>query len=661
MSTHADQERWNFTRTAKQITDCLADVKRSYNTALDAIAAAPRLCDFDSTFGAFARAEGSAAAVAAQLSLPALVAVDPAARAASSAAKEELRGLFTAAHSRVDVYEVLAAVQEEPPTPQAARLKAKVLSAFQRSGCGLPNELRRRVAELSAEEGRISGLFEQHLNEDVSTVSLELGEMEGISKSLLDSLPPDPKDPSRLLLGLKAPKRTPFLQQATNPRARQHVLAAADMVGMDHNAPLLERLVQVRHERASLLGFPSHAHFRLAEAMAGNPEAVQTFLHNMADRLEQLLNSDLNALKALKAADGQAAGIPAGGPLEAWDVQFYGERLRKQKYGVDQEALRKWFPLSHVRDAMFHVYESMLGLSFRSIPADDAPTGLLWHPEVEFFAVTDTRDGHLVGHFLLDLFSRPGKFGHQCVVALAPCLGLSAPEDRPVCAMLGNLSAPTATSPSLLRPMEVETLFHEFGHVMHALCTAVPYSRLSWTWPMMPWPGGVEQDFLEVPSMALQHFVYDAAVVRRLASPKPASEVGDSDDRLDDDTVRRLSQTRYASAGLLYRLWHAVMSDVSGILQVQGTFLPASWYHPVIGYDAGYYGYLWAEVVAADILHQFELQGNLLDPDLGRKFRSTILEPCAAQSGAEMARSFLGREPDESAFFKLLGMTSDTC
>eukprot|EP00667_Euglena_gracilis_P003469 EG_transcript_3478 len=682
---HAAQGRWNFTRGAAEIPAALAEVRQQYAAALSEIAASPRPHSFDATFGAFARAEGVAAAVAAQLSLPALVAADPAARAASTAAKEELRGVFAAAQAREDVFAVLAAVEEAPPTPEAGLYRAKVLAAFRRNGCGLTAEVRQRVAELSAEEARVAGLFEQHLNEDVSTVALTPDETQGLSQSFLDSLQPDPADPSRRLMGLKAPKRVPFLQQATNAAARQRVLREADRVGLAHNGPLLDRLVRLRHERATLLGFPSHAHYRLAEAMAGHPDTVQTFLAGIADRLGPRLAADLEALRELKAADCLATNTPFDGQLAAGDVPFYSERLRKQKYGVDQEALRKWFPFSHVRDAMFRAYEGMLGLVFQPIPAADAPPGLLWHADVELFAVTDARDGRLVGHFLLDLFSRPGKFGHQCVVALAPCLDANGAEGRPVCAMLGNLSAPTATEPSLLRPQEVETLFHEFGHVMHALCTAVPYSRLSWTWPMMPWPGGVEQDFLEVPSMALQHFVYDPAVLRRLASPQPAS-AADGGDRLDDGTICRLAETRYASAGLLYRrlvamsqydilihsscppyeyngqtglsleaLWHAVIADVAGVPPIPDTFMPASWYHMAFGYDAGYYGYLWAEVLAADILHQFKHCGDMLDPTLGQRFRAAVLEPCAAKPGAEMARGFLGREPEPAAFFELLG------
>jgi thimet oligopeptidase len=338
--------------------------------------------------------------------------------------------------------------------------------------------------------------------------------------------------------------------------------------------------------------------------------------------------------------------------------------------------------------------------------------GAGWHPDVSCYTINDAATGAPVGHFYLDLFSRDGKFGHQCVVPLVPSF-VDAGGERvlPACAILGNLSKPTAALPSLLRFDEVKTFFHEFGHVMHCVCARVDHARHAWTWPMMPWPGGVEQDFLEVPSMMWEKFCYLPAVVARLS----AHHALPGHPPLPADTVRRLAAARHHGAGLrwtrfvamaefdlvahsaagppyvvgggeagqagqagqgqpagarqcgtLRELAHALMARVAGRPQLPETFYPASWYHLVIGYDAGYYGYLWSEVYAQDCFDHFLAEaesggaaaaGSFAGSkfaEQGLKFRKEILEPCASRGGMDMLKGFLGREPTSDAFFKEL-------
>jgi len=345
---------------------------------------------------------------------------------------------------------------------------------------------------------------------------------------------------------------------------------------------------------------------------------------------------------------------------------------------VDEAALRQYFPLDHVKNEILSIYQELLGLIFTRVY--DAQ---VWHPEVQCYAVSEAGkdsgdDQPPLGFFYLDLFPRDGKYAHQCVYPLRPSYQKD-PNHRvtPACANIGNLSRGTEGKPSLLRFREVETFFHEFGHVMHCVLSQSKHSVQAWAWSAVPWPGGVEQDFLEVPSMMLENFVWQPEILRRL-SKRP--EDGSS---LPDAMIEVLSKSRNVMEGYcrsrylamsLYdlqvhggpgpytydgklldaaALYDALLTDLSGVSVIPGTFPVASWYHPMMGYDAGYFGYIWSEAFAADLFSEFEAQEkSIIDSSLGNKYKETILSPCAMIDGETMLRNFLSREPSLDAFLK---------
>ena len=402
---------------------------------------------------------------------------------------------------------------------------------------------------------------------------------------------------------------------------------------MAENEENLGKLIAARHERARLLGFSSHAECRISQQMASTPKTVMDFLADASARLEPGLVKDVAALVARKEKDVGGGGKEGAAGLKSADVSFYSRMLKEELLQVDEQMVREYFPLEHCIPAVQQLYEEMLGLKFVKLDEDAAGA---WHDTVEGFAVLDKASGATIGHFYLDLFSRDGKFGHQMVIPLSPSFVRQhqQPNDgeeaeqvegveeagggrriNPVCAIIGNMTKPTATQPSLLRFAEVETFFHEFGHVMHCVLTKVDYSRLAWTWPMMPWPGGVEQDFLEVPSMMLQNLVYRPDIMARLSRHYETSEP------LPEDVIGRIGQAKHFMAAYSWRRFiamatfdmvvhsslppysHGGRSDLTarqlwGLLLEEktlceqpssegGAFAPASWYHLVIGYDAG--------------------------------------------------------------------------
>ena len=384
--------------------------------------------------------------------------------------------------------------------------------------------------------------------------------------------------------------------------------------------------------------------------------------------------------------------------LNSWDIPYYSRICKEEKFKIDSERIREYFPLEHVQSAIFNIYEEFLSVRFIKIPTE---INNAWHESVEMYEVIDCDTNNVCGHFYLDLFSREGKFGHQCVVPIVPSCSFQGDKILPAVSILGNMTRPCKDRPSLLRFAEVHTFFHEFGHVMHAVLSKTKYTRFSWTWPMMPWLGGVEQDFLEVPSMFLEKLVYEKWCIERLSSHYKTGAA------LDDESIKNLRDAQHFLNGLkwcrfigmalydleihsqdhevevgtetetiykmayggmngsfnLRNLWYEIMSKIAfqgGKYEIDDTFMPASWYHLVIGYDAGYYGYLYSEVYAYEILQEVtksqERDGFEGLKSIGKRYRSTILEPCASMDGIDMLTNFLNRKPGNSAFIDALDL-----
>eukprot|EP00928_Gymnodinium_smaydae_P005183 TRINITY_DN11784_c0_g4_i1.p1 TRINITY_DN11784_c0_g4~~TRINITY_DN11784_c0_g4_i1.p1 ORF type:complete len:549 (+),score=84.93 TRINITY_DN11784_c0_g4_i1:55-1647(+) len=367
--------------------------------------------------------------------------------------------------------------------------------------------------------------------------------------------------------------------------------------------------------------------------------------------------------------------------FSVWDQAFYTDLIKREELSLDDETLKEFFPLEATIERLLRIYSELLGLDF--VRSSSLP---VWHEDVVAFEVK--RQDSVVGHLYLDQFPRDGKFGHQMIIPLSPSYVDDKTGQRcvPACANISNLPRPQDGKPALLRFAEMRTLFHELGHAVHCLCTTTQYSILSWAWPMVPWPGGVEQDFLEVPSMALEKFASEPMLLRRVA----AHFSGQDEPRLSDDTIERIqsldkfmvgtSQSKYFAMALfdiilhsqaspyvfggqkyssIEELFRACLESHTTLAQIPGTHPCASWYHLVIGYDAGYYGYGWSDVYAADVFEcLLQSPSGALSSEAGGRLRDAILGPCASRAGADMLRDFLGREPTADAWCRRNGVPS---
>ena len=669
--------------TAKEITDLCHSLQSKFQQAIVAIEeeSTTSTASWESTFQALSLALGETAEVSAVVTLPSMTHGNALARQASTNAKDSLKTMLDETFARPQLFQALKSLPVSKWENE--RLAFRMMANFQRNGCALLLPQREELLQKRKWIEETCSAFITCINENKDTLYFSDLELEGVTN--LDQFPIDGNTNKRSVV-LKAPFTAPILQFAKNPSTRKAAAVAVAQKCQSENTDRFLNTLQKRHEAAVLLGYESHAHYMLETKMAKSPERAQEFLLDLLEKLQEQRNKDLQILLKLKCNDKDYIyGGDDKTTLQPWDVNYYIQKY-KATLGVDEAELQNYFPLDHVQNEILAIYEELLNLKF--VQVQDAE---IWHPDVECYAVlpakedtnTNNKNNNApLGYFYFDIYPRPGKYSHQCVYPLRPSYTLRNGERvPPVCVNIGNLSRGSSsgsTKPSMLRFREVETFFHEFGHVMHCVLAQSSDSLQAWAWSAVPWPGGVEQDFLEVPSMMLENFVWQPETLKRL------SKHGKNGTPLPDSMIEALCKSRSAMEGYsrcrylamaLYDLkvhssgpgpyeykgnsyndaidlYNVMIKDIAGVPTIPGTFPVASWFHLMMGYDAGYYSYIWSEAFAADLFSEFEKrQGKtVIDPILGRKYRDTILSPCAMLDGDTMLQNFLGRPASNQAF-----------
>ncbi|KAJ3329646.1 hypothetical protein HDU93_000859 [Gonapodya sp. JEL0774] len=602
---------------------------------------------------AFYTPQDEAAKLQHAVTFPSMVSADAEVRKASGEAKKLLQNVWTEPFSRLDVFAALKGSDASGLSLNEARLYRKTLELFERNGMGLEASQRERFLAMKQDITSLELEFQRNINEDTTELWFSEAELAGVPDDWLQGLPLDTGARKRKV-GMKAPDVVTVMQFATNPATRKAVSVAYNSRCRQTNVPILVRLLSLRHQAATLLGYSSWADYRLAACMASTSTNVLSFLRRVLKGVQPQLLRDLEAIRELKAAD--LGTTLEETKVEVYDVNYYERALRKARYNVDDQAVREYFPTELVIERILGIYEDVFHLKFTQLP----DRSLVWHGDVRYYSVhtrtlSDTQgEGDLLGYFALDTSPRPGKYAHQCVVPLVPSLS----DTRPVACNVGNLAGDNKETGAkgLMKHGEVRTFFHDY-------------------------PGGVELDYLECPSQMLENWLWDPTILRRLSSHYVTSEP------LPDATVAGLVASRHVLSGYHYsrqifmslfdmevhgRAWNCDTKDeldksvkefedmftgmqrgCTGIEAVEGTMMAASWYHPAMGYDAGYYSYLWAEVFSHDVFSAFAASPDrCLDSRLGLKYRDTLLRPGANEDANTMLQGFLGREPNEVAFLK---------
>jgi thimet oligopeptidase len=580
-------------------------------------------------------------------------------RDAGQEADERMTKWRVAIVFREDVYRAVAAfaATEEASTltGERALLLEHWLRDFRRAGHQLPPE---QQAELEALRSRLVELevgFARNLNEYRDWIEVDREGLDGLPESFIERLKPG-DGPGTYRVSLDYPEVNPFLERAKHRDHRETIYRKNSNKAVDANRPLLAEALEVRRRIAALLDHPTWAHYAMEVKMAANPERVRSFYDELVPPLEAAARREVQVLRDMHAAAG------AGDAIQPWDWTYYDTRQSLEDHGVDQQAVSEYLPLDSVLDGMFALTGEVFGLDYERVPDANA-----WDPSVQLFRIHDRASGALIAHFYADLFPREGKFGHAAAFPLViGHLGADGKYVKPVNAIVANFTPPAGDRPSLLThgPRgEIETLFHEFGHILHMSLTRAQFTRFS--------AASTEWDFVEAPSQIMEHWVWQPDVLARFARHYKTGEP------IPRELVERMAGSRYLNVGLratrqvffgivdlaLHATtakpdMEAAMRDSWQVTQLpypEDTFFLAGFGHLMGGYDAGYYGYLWAEVIGDDMWGRFA-DGGITSPEVGADYRRAILEPNGSKTGDDLVAGFLGRPASIETYLRMRSM-----
>jgi len=546
------------------------------------------------------------------------------------------------------------------------RFVTKTLDSFRRHGAELDAAGKKRMAEIDVELTRITTKFSENVLDSTNAFELivtEEGKLAGLPPSAVaaarqnfQSKNPDTKDATGWRFTLQAPSYIPVLTYLDDRGIREQMYRAYSARATEperDNRPLLAQILELRREKATLLGFPDFADFVLHDRMAHRGERAIRFLEDLKEKTDPFFAKENAALEAY-----------AGQKLEPWDIGYWAEKQRRALYDFDEEQLRPYFPAVQVVEGMFSIVERLYGIQVKQ--REGVP---VWHPDVRYYEVRE-RDGLLIGAFYADWFPRETKRDGAWMEAFIT--GIDAPghfEPHLGC-VCGNLTPPVGDKPALLTHREVETIFHEFGHLLHHVLSRVEVRSLAGT--------AVAWDFVELPSQIMENWCWEREALDLFARHYETGEA------IPEELFRKMVRARtYRGAnGQMRQLGFGftdlklhrdytpardgdVLKYARDILQpfAAAPFPPnyamiAGFTHlfsSPVGYGAGYYSYKWAEVLDADAFTRFRDEG-IFSPQAGGDFRKYILSKGDSEDPAELYRQFMGRDPDPDALLLRSGL-----
>ncbi|MFH1017841.1 MAG: M3 family metallopeptidase [Pseudomonadota bacterium] len=652
-----------FDLTAPQIRTECRDRLQDTTHRLDVLASTTSGPTFRATIAEFEgiRAE-SDQALAAHVYLKD-IATDASVRDSSKECYKEVQDFWTDVYARSDLYSRLKtyASSMNPFFERGARrrLLRRTLHEFEMRGQGLSFGSRESFVQL---EKRLTELKLQYLNNlnDASAGHVEFSkdELRGLPEKRMASLSLSPE--GKVQVPLLDSMAGVVLQTVEKEDVRRRYYVARSSRAAETNLPLVGEILRDRALEASFLGYPNYAALVEKDRMARHPSEVKTFLKQLRQRIEPKLKEELDTLFALKRELNPDL-VSEGEGIHAWDWTYLNNIQKKRMFQFDPQTIEEYFPADQTISRIFGIFQRLFGVQLEEIRG--AP---VWHPFVRLFSVKDGKSGEVLGFFYTDLYRRDGKITKTATShGFVP--GRRLPDgtfQRPSAVLLANFPGASQDRPALLS-LEggVGTLLHEFGHVMHFVLARSEYGGLSSY--DVPW------DFVEIPSSTLANWIWDPKVLKELSG-----HYQNSDRKLPDDLIRRMVASRtvdigaqkawqlvYATVDQIYHtaqypmdtteIWRETQHDILKLDLPEGTHPEASFQHIFSGsYDAGYYGYLWSEVIAADLFTKFKKNG-VLNPATGMAFRTRVLEPGASRSVSGMIRSFLGRQWNSKAFLSM--------
>ncbi|MEM9705286.1 MAG: M3 family metallopeptidase [Pseudomonadota bacterium] len=548
---------------------------------------------------------------------------------------------------------------------QDARLLELTHQDFIRAGAALDKDAKERVAEINEEISSLTTKFGQNLLAATTGFKLEIdnpAQLGGLSDSFKAAIKVDGED--KWIVGLNRSPFETFMTQSTNRDLRKILFEAYTgraAGGEEDNGPLAIKIAQLRAERAQLLGYETHAQYQLETRMAKTPEGAEEFLLRVWRPGLERAREELTEIQKLIDADG--GEFTAAGH----DWWHYAERVRQEKFAFDDAALAPYFELNAVREGAFDMAGKLFGVSFEEV---ETP---IWNPVVTTYDVRDESGAHL-GLFMMDMYARSSKRGGAWMSSYRAASNVNGVSTRPLITNNLNLITPPEGEPTLMRFEEVETLFHEFGHGLHGLMTRIRYENFS----------GVDgpRDYTEFPAQILEHW---AGQEEMLADYAKHVETGAPIPPELMEKMRNASTfnqgfktTEYIAASLLDLAWHRltpgeaaeitdaraferkVLEDYGLIPEIEPRYRTPYFAHIFAGgYSAGYYAYLWSEILDADGFTAFEETGDIFNPDLAKRLKTWVYEAGGLRPADELYRNFRGKDPEIEPLLRIRGLASD--
>ncbi|MBC7386491.1 MAG: Zn-dependent oligopeptidase [Cryobacterium sp.] len=582
------------------------------------------------------------------------VSTDAGLRAESTACEEKVGQFLPTLFVDPALYHTLK--RGIPFSSAERRLRSETLREFEKNGMALSSDKLSTLKNLKQKLATLQTQFSQNLNNDVSTVTFSKDELSGVPKNFVDRIS---HQDGKFVVTTKSTDFIQVMENASNLQTRRRMLFAYLNRGGAENTKLMEEAIRLRSEIAKLLGFSNWADLQIEGRMAKTSKIALRFLEGLREKLKQRAKMDIE-----KLAEFKRSIHPDATSVEAADLPYLSAQLKKKNFSLDEEVIAEYFPLDSVIDGLFDTYSTLFGVRF--VEVRNAP---VWATGVKLYEIHESKTGEIKSYFYQDTVPRPGKYGHAAAFSLISGRKTSSAEkdgySKPVSAIVANFTPPSVNRPSLLKHEEVETLFHEFGHIMHQTLTSAPYASLSGS--------SVAHDFVEAPSQMLENWVWNKDVLRKISKHFKSGE------KIPESLMNQMISAKDFNQGLttmrqllfgLFDLkihssgggvdvtstYNDMYRDLFGIPVLEGTHFPAGFGHLMGGYDAGYYGYLWSEVYAQDMFSRFETDG-LFNSQTGAKYRQAILEMGNMRDAIDLLSDFLGRSPRPDAFYRLLGIT----
>jgi thimet oligopeptidase len=563
---------------------------------------------------------------------------------------------------REDVYKAIKAFAETRPklSGEDEKLLNETMRDYKRAGLALAPEKRKEVEALRKELSKLGTDFEKNVVEAKAPVVFTKAELEGVPDSFFTSPGIKTGDDAYTVLANVTWQFLAVQENAKSEATRKKLYVIHDSLARETNVPVLNQMLKLRNQIALRLGYKSWADYQTETRMAKTGARAMKYIDDLVAGIEPKFAGEVSEMRKMKAAETKNPDAK----IWVWDWRYYANQLKKQKYAIDAEQLRVFFPYQKTLEGMFDTYQGIFGLKFDQITAP-----YKWVDDLPLYVVSDAASGEPLGLFYLDMFPRDGKFNHFAMFEIVGGKALpNGKYQRPTVTLLCNFPPPTPERPSLLSHSEVETLFHEFGHVLHAIVTRAKYGRFAGT--------HVPTDFVEAPSQMLQNWIWDKTVLDTFAA-----DYRDPAKKIPSETITKMKEAKLATAGIHYRRQFAFASldlalhaphredqayDSVAISNpiLEKVFLPiapettfVSYFGHLNGYDAGYYGYAWADAIAADMATVFEsAKGGYLNKQAGLRLRRDIYEPGDSRDITQSIEKFLARKQSVQPFLKKLGI-----